>query len=89
MENRRLLDLKKLCAHYSVTMLYINQHDDDEIVPIPVKRDIYIPLKCYVAIDINSRQLYISQRLINNRNHWLNTLKDDLTYGRLDFHDYC
>lgn len=86
--NRRLLDLKKLCEHYDIDKLYINQNDDDELVPIPPKRDVYIPLKCYVAYDPDNKQIYLSQRLINIKNHWLRTLKDDLLNGRINYADY-
>lgn len=85
---RVLMNLQKLCKNYRVDVLYINQNDDDELVQIPVKKDVYIPLKCYIAIDDQTKQLYISQRLINVKNHWLNTLKDDLKNNRIDFHDY-
>lgn len=88
MEQRLLLDLKKLCQHYQINELFINQHDDDDIISIPPKRDIYIPLKCYIAYDPSIRQVFFSQRLINMKNHWLNTLKDDLMNGRIDYHDY-
>lgn len=88
MENRLLLDLKKLCQHYQITDIFINQRDDNDLVIIPPKKDIYIPLKCYIAFDPTLKQVYFSQRLINNRNHWLNTLKDDLLNGRIDYHDY-
>lgn len=86
--NRRLLDLKKLCQHYDIDILYINQKDDDELVAIPPKRDVYIPLKCYVAYDPDNKQIFLSQRLINIKNHWLNTLKDDLLNGRINYADY-
>lgn len=88
-ETRLLLDLKKLCEHYDIHELFVNQNDDDELVAIPPKRDIYIPLKCYVAWDYDLRQMYLSQRLVNIKNHWLRTLKDDLLAGRIDYHDYC
>ena len=87
-ETRLLLDLKKLCQHYYISLIYVNQNDDADLVPIPPKHDIYIPLRCYIAYDYESKQLFVSQRLINARNHWLNTLKDDLKNGRLDYHDY-
>ena len=86
---RLLLNIKRLCKHYGITELYVNQKDDDELVSLPPKYDIYIPLKCYISYDPVSKQLYISQRLINRRNHWLNTLKSDLANGRLDYHEYC
>lgn len=85
---RLLLDLKKLCAKYSVNELIINQADDDELVKIPIKRDIYIPLKCYVSYEPNEKKLYISQRLICKGNYWLTQLKDDYLNGRIDLHDY-
>ena len=88
-ETRLLLDIKKLCAHYYVSQLYVRQNDDNELVPIPPKRDIYIPLKCYIAYDFATGQWYISQRLQTIRNHWINTLKDDVKNGRIDYHDYC
>lgn len=86
--NRRLLDLKRLCEHYDIDLLYINQKDDDELVAIPPKRDVYIPLKCYVAYDPDNKKIFLSQRLINIKNHWLNTLKDDLLNGRINYADY-
>lgn len=88
-ETRLLLDLKRLCQHYQINELFINQNDDNELVCIPPKRDVYIPLKCYVAYDPEHKQVYFSQRLINFKNHWLRTLKDDLLTGRIDYHDYC
>ncbi len=89
MQNRHLLDLKKLCQHYDIDTLYVNQNDDDELVAIPPKKDIYIPLKCYIAYDPTAKQLYLSQRIITPKNHWLRTLKDDLLNGRIDYADYC
>ena len=88
MQSRHLLDIKKLCQHYDIDQIYINQNDDDDLVAIPPKKDVYIPLKCYIAYDPSAKQIYISQRLINNKNHWLRTLKDDLLNGRLDHNDY-
>lgn len=87
-DTRRLLNLKQLCSHYGIQELFINQSDDDDLVAIPPKKDVYIPLKCYIAYDYATGQIYISQRLITPKNHWLNTLKDDLKNKRIDYNDY-
>lgn len=87
---RVLLDLKRLCEHYGVDNIYINQKDDNDLVAIPPKRDVYIPLRCWIAWDFGEKQMYINkERLVNPRNHWLNTLRDDLRGGRIDYRDYC
>lgn len=81
---RILLDLKLLCEHYGVKELTINQSDDEELVNIPLKKDVYIPLKCYVSFDDETNKLYVSQRLICRGNYWLTQFKDDYTNGRID-----
>lgn len=81
---RLLLDLQQLCKHYGINTLTINQNDDDELVQIPLKKDIYIPLKCYVSYDTDNKRLYVSQRLICNGNYWLTQFKDDVNNGRID-----
>ncbi len=88
--NRRLLNIERIANHYQVAVLAINYKDDNVVKrsKILAKKDIYIDLKCWIAWDPDERQVYISQRLINAGNHWINTLKDDLKNNRIDPNDY-
>lgn len=85
---RIMLDLVKIAEKYGQKDLVITQQDDDELVHIPLKRDIYIPLKCYISYDPILHKVYVSQRLIAKGNYWLTQLQDDYKNNRIDLDDY-
>ena len=85
---RILLDLTKIAKKYGQNELVITQKDDDELVHIPLKRDIYIPLKCYISYDPDEHKVYVSHRLIAKGNYWLTQLRDDYKNNRIDLDEY-
>lgn len=82
------VDLEKLAESYHIDKLFI--HYRGGVTFIPVKKDFYIPLKCYVAYsyDVNPARLYISNRLIGVGNYWLAQLRDDVKNSRIDLTVY-
>ena len=82
------VDLEKLAKVYHVDRLFIHYRGGTTF--IPVKKDFYIPLKCYVAYsyDVNPTRLYISNRLIGVGNYWLVQLQDDVKNSRIDLTVY-
>ena len=82
------VDLEKLAKVYNINKLFIHYRGSKTF--IPVKKDFYIPLKCYIAYsdDVLPLRLYISNRLIGVGNYWLVQLQDDVKNNRIDLSIY-
>lgn len=89
--NRKLVNIPAICDKYDVKQINVRYKDPDNpdaYIAIPVKFDLIVRLKVWIAYDKGSRRLHTSNGIIGVNNYWLDTLAGDVANGRIDITQY-
>lgn len=89
--NRKLVNIPAICEKYNVKTINVRYKDPDNPnahISIPVKFDLIVRLKVWIAYDKTTQQLHTSNGIIGVDNFWLDTLAGDVANGRIDITQY-
>lgn len=84
---QKMLDLSKLAEKYNIKQINVAYKDYDNpraYISIPVNLDLFVRLRAWLAINVDTDQLVISKNLIGTDNYWLTQLQDDHKNKRID-----
>lgn len=95
---RKLLNILKICEDYQtngINYAWMGRKSttqaEKEVLTIHVDYpdvDWCIRTKTYISYDENEKLLYICDALKYGKNHWINTLIDDVKNSRVDIKKY-